>query len=404
MGSDNQPDPHIYRIGAVSRLTSIPTGTIRVWERRYGVVEPGRSEGGFRLYSHRDVERLRVIKSLIENGETISGLANLSLDQLKQRLRAHGIALPEPLQHPLDVELPNYVNGSPLPGAGSTAEIATDSGRSSGRAVDEPPTELYVDAARGASSADATAMGVEAVRNESSGLTNRNSPEQNFGRTRIVVAGESVAVAMRLALTAIDGVQLVGTRPSWREEAELARFRPDLVVLEQPSIHVETADELNRVVRGLGTRHALVVYQFGSEAALRSLESERITPIKGPLTPTQLQLALRLALERSDNPPPGQQAQRFIESVDQRPPPARFDPATIARIAAQSRVVHCECPQHLATLISSLMAFESYCRECEHRSEDDAALHSALERSTGQARATLEDALDYLLQVENIVP
>ncbi|MEL7370670.1 MAG: MerR family transcriptional regulator, partial [Myxococcota bacterium] len=104
MRRDEQIDPHIYRIGAVSRLTSIPTGTIRVWERRYGVVAPGRSDGGFRLYSHRDVERLRVIKSLIESGETISGLADLDLSQLRHRLRAHGIDEPEPIQHPLELD------------------------------------------------------------------------------------------------------------------------------------------------------------------------------------------------------------------------------------------------------------------------------------------------------------
>ncbi|MEO1336860.1 MAG: hypothetical protein AAFV29_14535, partial [Myxococcota bacterium] len=138
--------------------------------------------------------------------------------------------------------------------------------------------------------------------------------------------------------------------------------------------------------------------------ALRSLESNRIMPVKGPLSPTQLQLALRLAADRGEQVEGPEQSRRFIEDGDKRPPPPRFDPATMARIAAQSRVVHCECPQHLATLISSLMAFEAYCRECENRSEEDAALHATLERATGQARAKLEDALDYLLQVENIIP
>ncbi|MCG6863479.1 MAG: MerR family transcriptional regulator, partial [Chromatiaceae bacterium] len=44
-----------YRIGAVSRLTAIPPDTLRVWERRYDLVTPMRSEGGGRLYSHQDV-------------------------------------------------------------------------------------------------------------------------------------------------------------------------------------------------------------------------------------------------------------------------------------------------------------------------------------------------------------
>ena len=371
MQPEEPTDPHIYRIGAVSRLTSIPTGTIRVWERRYGVVEPGRSDGGFRLYSHRDVERLRVIKSLIENGETISGLASLTLAQLKQRLRAHGIAAPEPLQHPLEV-------------AFDDAALAD---ATVGDTVDNVDMRI---SARPA-----------AIAPLANGARAPHSGEQLSRRA--VVAGQSLSVAMRMAATSYDDLELVGSFSDWREhDAEIARLRPDLLVIEQSSIHVETADEIKNLVRTSGARRMLIVYQFGSEAALRSLESDRITPVKGPLNATQLQLALRLSSDRNEPSAEPERSQRFIEMVDRRPPPARFDPATIARIASQSRVVHCECPQHLATLISSLMAFEAYCKECEHRSDDDAALHSSLERATGQARATLEDALEYLIQVENI--
>ena len=384
MRPEDQIDPHIYRIGAVSRLTSIPTGTIRVWERRYGVVEPGRSDGGFRLYSHRDVERLRVIKSLIENGETIGGLAGLDLGQLKQRLTAHGIPVPEPLQHPLEVTVP--LDSGPFNGS-----TAPDYLLASSLPMASPSASNGALTTNGATSSD--------LQNGST-LAPKASE-----KLRVVVAGESLPVAMRVAATILRDLQLVGTRSDWRTSAdEIAALRPDLLVIEQPSIHVETVDALNRVVRTSGARQTLVVYQFGSEAALRTLESERVTPVKGPLNPTQLQLALRLAIDRSEPSRRPEQSRRFIESTDQGPPPPRFDPATIARIAAQSRVVHCECPQHLATLISSLLAFEAYCRECEHRSEDDAALHAALERSTGHARSTLEDALDYLLQVENITP
>ena len=368
MRGEEQTDPHIYRIGAVSRLTSIPTGTIRVWERRYGVVEPGRSDGGFRLYSHRDVERLRVIKSLIEHGETISGLAGLSLHQLKQRVHAHGIAVPEPLQHPLEVG----PEPSPEPAGRASAAATMDMLR--------PQTLPRPD------------FGLQAREPLGSPL-------------RVVSTGQGMSVAMRVASTSLKELQLVGALPDWRgQDAEIARLQPDLLVLEQPSIHIDTADELHRLVRTSGARHVLLVYQFGSEAALRALEVDRVTPVRGPLNATQLQLAVRLATERQEQPQEDARSQRFIEAIDQRPPPPRFDAETIARIAAQSRVVHCECPQHLATLISSLLAFEAYCRECENRSEDDATLHAALERATGQARSTLEDALDYLLQVENIVP
>jgi DNA-binding transcriptional MerR regulator len=75
-----------YRIGAVSRLTGIPPDTLRVWERRYALVKPIRSEGGGRLYAQEDITRLGVIKRLVDSGHAIGTIAELSLEQLNQRL------------------------------------------------------------------------------------------------------------------------------------------------------------------------------------------------------------------------------------------------------------------------------------------------------------------------------
>jgi len=75
-----------YRIGAVARLTGIPPDTLRVWERRYDLVKPLRSEGGGRLYSQEDVTRLGLIKRLVDNGQAIGTIAELTLEQLQQRI------------------------------------------------------------------------------------------------------------------------------------------------------------------------------------------------------------------------------------------------------------------------------------------------------------------------------
>jgi len=77
-----------YRIGAVSRLTGIPADTLRVWERRYHVTTPIRSDSGTRLYDSEDVGRLSLIKRLVDRGDAISSVANLSLDALRERLRS----------------------------------------------------------------------------------------------------------------------------------------------------------------------------------------------------------------------------------------------------------------------------------------------------------------------------
>jgi MerR family transcriptional regulator, light-induced transcriptional regulator len=58
----------LYNIGVVSRMTGISMATLRAWERRYSFPESGRTSGGHRLYSEKDVMRLRWVKARIDEG------------------------------------------------------------------------------------------------------------------------------------------------------------------------------------------------------------------------------------------------------------------------------------------------------------------------------------------------
>jgi DNA-binding transcriptional MerR regulator len=77
-----------YRIGAVARLTGISPDTLRIWERRYDIVEPQRTPKGGRLYSQQDVTRLTMIKTLVDQGYAISTVANLPVEELNRRLNS----------------------------------------------------------------------------------------------------------------------------------------------------------------------------------------------------------------------------------------------------------------------------------------------------------------------------
>lgn len=72
----------MYSIGVASRLSGVPTETIRIWERRYGLPNPGRTVGGHRLYSDDDVELLRAVKHLVDRGIRVGGLAGTARDDL----------------------------------------------------------------------------------------------------------------------------------------------------------------------------------------------------------------------------------------------------------------------------------------------------------------------------------
>ena len=60
-------DTPIFNLNAVVQETGIKPDTLRAWERRYGLPNPQRSEGGHRLYSLRDIE---IVKWLLEQRET----------------------------------------------------------------------------------------------------------------------------------------------------------------------------------------------------------------------------------------------------------------------------------------------------------------------------------------------
>lgn len=77
-----------YPIGVVSRLTGIQPSTLRMWERRYGLVDPGRTVGRSRRYNDDDIYRLVLVKSLVDAGHQIGTVAAMTIEELKARLEA----------------------------------------------------------------------------------------------------------------------------------------------------------------------------------------------------------------------------------------------------------------------------------------------------------------------------
>ena len=67
------------RIGELSRRTGVPEASLRAWERRYGLLEPDRSPGGFRLYADEDVERVGAMQAHLARGVAASDAARLAL-------------------------------------------------------------------------------------------------------------------------------------------------------------------------------------------------------------------------------------------------------------------------------------------------------------------------------------
>ena len=67
----------LFPIREVSRLTGINPVTLRAWERRYGLLQPTRTESGHRLYSMADIEKVRSILGWIERGVAVSKVGKI---------------------------------------------------------------------------------------------------------------------------------------------------------------------------------------------------------------------------------------------------------------------------------------------------------------------------------------
>lgn len=327
------PDVEFYEISAVARLTGISSHVLRVWERRYGVVEPHRSDSKRRRYTQEDIQRLSLLKTLVDNGHAISSVARLTTAQLEERL------------------------------ANALEARASDD-----------ILEAFAPA----------------------------------GVCRVGLIGTKIRHAVRGAADNTAALRIVGEFESIGEmQASLRPGSIDLIILERDTIFPEDIVEIQGLVAAMRVRRAILVYQYAREDTIQPLDIKKITALRAPVEAAEIQLAciadIQLALRSGRAGLPEESIPPVKVTRPAGEIPRRiFTDEQLVRIGQVSSVVKCECPQHLANLLSSLVAFEKYSERCEDRNQDDAVIHAYLHRTTAQARASMEVALSEVLTQEGI--
>lgn len=79
-------DEQMLAIAAVERDTGLSKDTLRVWERRYGFPCPVRDDNGDRLYPFDQVDKLRLIRRLLDQGNRPARVVGASLEELTSLL------------------------------------------------------------------------------------------------------------------------------------------------------------------------------------------------------------------------------------------------------------------------------------------------------------------------------
>ena len=309
-----------YRIGKVSRLTGVSPDTLRIWQRRYNAVVPERSETGGRLYSSADISRLKLMKALVDAGDSISSIAGLSQEALEARAA------------------------------------------------------------------------------ESLGSLQSHNSDQPL---RITIIGETLATKVDNVSEQLEQLELIGqykTPQALLGDSDAAEI--DILVIEQPTLQPSTAEQVINLMTHSHASHAVVIYRFASHKSIAKLPPSRCSTLRAPVEPATLEqhcisiAGMHVSTDTIQSDP--------LHSP-MIPAPARgYDDSALTRIASMSPTIQCECPHHLAELISSLNAFELYSSQCESRNDSDAELHAYLSNTTAHARHMIEKALSIVLEAENI--
>jgi MerR family transcriptional regulator, light-induced transcriptional regulator len=76
----------LYSIKDLERISGVKAHTIRIWEKRYGLVVPKRTESNIRFYCDTEVKKLMNIAILLQHGYKISKLAGLGEAELSKKV------------------------------------------------------------------------------------------------------------------------------------------------------------------------------------------------------------------------------------------------------------------------------------------------------------------------------
>lgn len=90
-------------IGVVERESGLSKDTLRIWERRYGFPQPVRDPNGERVYPPKQVEKLLLMKRLMDLGQRPGKMADLTIGDLREKLHAPDavVAVPPEFAEPL---------------------------------------------------------------------------------------------------------------------------------------------------------------------------------------------------------------------------------------------------------------------------------------------------------------
>ncbi|WP_341685161.1 MerR family transcriptional regulator [Limnohabitans sp.] len=172
--------------------------------------------------------------------------------------------------------------------------------------------------------------------------------------------------------------------------------RPDVVLVRINSLHLATHAALRQLIDKHAIANVIVLYSYAQQRVIEAMRLAGIIVRREPINDrdfAELLYSILLIDPRNAND---------FNKPGVMIPPRKYSDQTLTRVAGISTDVLCECPKHVAELITQLASFELYSQECLNNSHEDAQLHAQLSAISGTARALFERALELVAEHESI--
>ena len=199
---------------------------------------------------------------------------------------------------------------------------------------------------------------------------------------RVLVVGH--ALAQKLEGRLRPAVALVFDDLDHAERDMAGCGGADVLVVHVASLHASVTERVLALRVSLPAPTVVVVYSFGAEATADALRTSGVTVRREPVTGKEL-ARLVVASNTLQVPVP--------DASSAQAGPRLYSDAELVSLAEMPSRVVCECPRHLAEIVTLLVGFERYSDECVSQNETDAALHRHLHDVTSVARTMFEQAL-----------
>ena len=215
-------------------------------------------------------------------------------------------------------------------------------------------------------------------------------------KPRAVFVGAALCKWLDSHQGCISGVDALLARmdlAAMEESAFAALKGSDVMILECASLSRASATRIKSLHDDALAKRIIVVYQFGNTQWLEDLQAAGIATMAFP--PDAGKLAFAIARNIADSEVSAGEG-NFGELMTAKP--RQFGAVELAAAASLESTLNCECPKHIAQLITALIAFEEYSASCSVDNWHEAAVHSCIYTYAGQARHLMEKALRTVLE------